>query len=114
MQAVDSLSTLFEDDDLITRITPFIVDIVNEIIKYTPHMNSQKFFDIICEIVRNYAEVLAREDDVIVLLAEALCKKGIEEYELLSNKQKSTKIIINKIWNSLRHLSEKEEYIPKF
>mmetsp|Transcript_26388 Transcript_26388/g.23319 ORF Transcript_26388/g.23319 Transcript_26388/m.23319 type:complete len:81 (+) Transcript_26388:1925-2167(+) len=79
-----------------------------------PKVESNKFFDIVREVIRNYHEPLSQHDNILVKLVEALRDKCIQELDLIKQKKKTTKMGINKIWNSLRHLSETEAYIPKF
>jgi len=112
-QATDALVNIFEDDDLQKRLSPFIVEVLERLANQIPTIQSHQFFDIIFNILRVYAPTIAQNNSLLINLLTLLVNRCVEEYETRKDRQKS-KLIVNKIWNSIRIVADKKEFIPAF
>jgi len=113
-QATDGLCTMFEDEDLKPRLSPFILEILEKLASYITTIKASKFFDIIQHITKTYSALISNHDSLLINLISLLVERAFNEYELVKNQQKSTKLIISKIWHTITAVGENRDYIPKF
>lgn len=52
IQACDGLKSIFEDEDMASKISPFVEEIIKKFIMYVSYVKIPEFFDILHEIAR--------------------------------------------------------------
>jgi hypothetical protein len=110
LQAIDSLSTIFDDEDLVPRMTPFINDILLKFAEYTTFISQDSFYEIIQEIVKAYALKISEKPDLIVGLISMLVLKVQNELKALASSGQNNNLVINKCWNIIRVVAEQRYY----
>lgn len=113
-QAVDTLSFIFKEENLTFKLTPFINEIIGQLILHVKHIKSIKFFEIFEEAVKSYNNYIIKNPALLVDLLTFLVDRVQLECESIKEKKESKRIILNKIWNIFRQIGENRHYIPKF
>jgi len=108
LQACDGLRAIFEEEELIPRIAPFISDIVEKFANYVGSVTYNSFFEILQEMVRLYAKEIAEKEDLILILVRSLQEKILL---LVNADKKKDSLLASNCWNTLKAICEQKEYL---
>lgn len=110
-QANTALHSMFERAFLTAALAPYVCDFLERLTVYVLYVKTHKMFDIIHEIVTTYDKQILEKPELLVNLTEALVKRWELEFEITRKDPKANKIMLNKIWNVVRGIGGKEEYV---
>lgn len=101
IQACETISYIFQDEEVMYRLEPFITELVSVLINSVASQTEKSFFEALIEIVQNYSDALTGKIGVLMV---ALVQKIQQEFQLQVTANKKDSIIITKSWNIIRSL----------
>ena len=114
-QAVDSLSTIFRQNELRNMIGPFLPDVIEKLGHYIEFADNAAFYDVIEKLFTIFRKRLTETPNFIGILLSQMVKRIHIECETLKNSgKKAESQILNRIWGIIQIVSEDETFIPKF
>ena len=102
-QASETLSHILQEEELMSRIYPYVPDLMNNLITLIDYQEASPFFEALQEIITNNTNLIV---PYINQLVPSLVNKVIKEAESKKNKKSRTSIVLVKCWNIIRHLVE--------
>ena len=113
-QANDTLTFLLDQESLCHKLTPFIDEILAQVILGARSISSLKLFDTINELVNKYGHHLRNNPSLLTGILEVLVEKVQIEYEKLKNGGNAARIVFSRSWNIFREIARNRLYIAKF
>lgn len=110
-QANTALHSMFEREYLTAALAPYVCDFLEKMTQYVLYVKTNKMFDIIHEIVTTYDKQILERPELLINLTEALSKRWEQEFQITRADPKANRIVLNKIWNVIRGIGGKEEYV---
>lgn len=114
-QAVDSLSTIFRQNELRNLIGPFLPDVIEKLGYYIEFADNAAFYDVVEKLFTIFRKRLTETPTFIGILISQMVKRIHIECETLKQSGKRAESqILNRIWGIIQIISEDESFIPKF
>jgi len=79
LQAIDSLSNIIEDEDLVMSIKPIIFDLFGVLLELMPIIQHAEFFNILQSLSKHHAETIGKKKEWIVNYVKSLVNRIIIE-----------------------------------
>jgi len=113
-QAVDALSTIFQQNDQRNQIGPFLPKLIERLASYIECTNNQAYFDVIEEIFTTFRKRLLTNPVFLQQILEQLVNRSKIECELIAKDKSRGHIILNRIWAIIVDIGEEPSFIPRF
>ena len=110
-QASNALYTMFERQKTAASLTPYVSDIIKALATMLEGTEKLKIFDTVYEIVTDYEFQMLEDPSAFLEMLKALVERGHKEFQILQKDPDRRKLTLNKIWNIIRGIADKEEYI---
>ena len=113
-QALDALSFIFQEKGLTIKLSPFVNDILQQLIFYTKVIRSSKFYEILVEIVKYYSHHLRQNPTLLGNFLEVLVERVQFEYENYKQNKNFKKILIHRVWGIFILIAENKLFMNNF
>lgn len=110
LQCADTVKTVINDEDLISRVEGFITNLFPFLCQMVSTQDLPTFFDILMTIISSYGTVI---DANVIGLLNSLVARVEKEYKALREKGEKNNMTINQCWNVIRSICEQETFFPE-
>jgi len=115
-QAIDSLSTVFKQNELRNKIGPFLPEVIEKLAYFIEFADNSAYFDIIEKLFTIFRKRLTQNPAFIGVLVSQMVKRiliELEDMRAIHSKNAESQIL-NRIFGIIAIISEDEGLIPQF
>jgi len=115
-QAVDSLSTVFKQNELRNKIGPLLPEVMEKLAYYIEFADTDAYFDVIEKLFTIFRKRLTENPVFIGGLISQMVKRvliGLEDMKAIGSKNAESQIL-NRIFGIISIISEDEGFIPQY
>jgi len=110
-QGSASLYAMFESVKTAASLTAYTADILMTLTMLVENTKNFKVFDVLYEIVTEFEMQMMEEPQAFLDMIKALVERGHREFQILQSNTEATKLYLNKIWNIIRGIAGRDEYV---
>ena len=110
-QANETLLEMFSDRELLIQIYKIVPEILQKLATYIPNSKSSSFFEVLHELIRMFHSIISKTENFIADIVALLVQRAVSDYETILKRIGLSKLILSKIWNILKVISETKSYI---